>query len=107
MYTKEIDILLGRNGCYIPVLSRVLLEKTLTSLRKQLDNALLRIGVIREKLHNCNEYPPCCLIFHTDNRISCDTLGPMPEEAFLTHCESCRATMKELVDYIYRFYDGN
>jgi len=72
----------------------------MTSLRRQLDNALTRLAAIRENLQSCHDYPPCCLTFHKSDRISCDTLGPMPERAFLLHCKECKKTMEELLDRI-------
>ena len=72
----------------------------MTSLRRQLDTALMRLVAIRDKLQNCHEYPPCCLTFHKNNRISCDVLGSMPEKAFVLHCKECRKTMKKLLDRI-------
>lgn len=77
----------------------------MTSLRKRLDIALSTIAVIREKLESCDRYPSCCLTFHNDNRVSCDILGPMPEEAFLMHCQKCRKSMEEILDRIYPFLD--
>ena len=70
----------------------------MTSLRTQLDTAITKLSVIREKLQNCRELPPCCLISYKDGRISCDTFGPMPEKVFLLHCKECKKTMKELLN---------
>lgn len=103
----EMDILRWSEWLLYFCSTQVLLGKALTSLRKQLDITLKTLGVIREKLQNCNGYPPCCLTFHKDNQISCDILGPMPEKAFLIHCEKCKKTMKELLDCMYKFSDGN
>ena len=72
----------------------------MTSLRRQLDIAFMKLAAIRDKLQNSHEYPPCCLTFHKHNRISCDVLGPMPEKAFLLHCGVCRKTMMELLDRV-------
>jgi hypothetical protein len=60
----------------------------------------MKLAAIRERLEESNEYPPCCLTFHERNRISCDVLGPMPEEVFLQHCEICRKTMTLLLNRI-------
>lgn len=103
----RVDILRRSERLLYLCLPKLLVEKALTSLRKQLDVALKTLGVIREKLENCNEYPPCCLSFHKNNRISCDILGPMSEEVFLMHCERCKATMKEFLEYVYQLFDGN
>jgi hypothetical protein len=72
----------------------------MTSLRRQLDAAFMRLAAIRELLQDSNKFPPCCLTFHGHNRISCDVLGPMPEKAFFQHCEVCRKTMIELLNRV-------
>jgi hypothetical protein len=55
----------------------------------------MKLIAIRDKLQSCFEHPPCCLTIDKNNRMSCDTLGPMPEKAFLLHCKECREKMEE------------
>ncbi|MCK4498587.1 hypothetical protein KAU25_05265 [Candidatus Bathyarchaeota archaeon] len=77
------------------------LEDGMTSLRRQLDRAFLKIEEIKERLEDSGGHPPCCLIFHENNRISCDMIGPMQEEAFSTFCRACRNKMKTALDRLY------
>ncbi len=77
----------------------------LTSLRKRLDATIAMLAIVREKIKNCRGYPPCCLTFHKDNRISCDVLGPMTESVFLTHCKKCREMMVETLGHMYQSMD--
>lgn len=96
----ETDILNLSEWWLYFYLHKTIVGRTLTSLRKRLDAIIVALAVVREKVENCRGYPPCCLAFHKDNRISCDMLGPMPERAFLLHCKKCRENMKEILDNI-------
>jgi len=69
-----------------------------TSLRRRLDNVLSELDTIRKALNESDEYPACCLILHSDDRISCDVKGPLAKEEFLKECKSCRAMIKEILD---------
>jgi hypothetical protein len=65
-----------------------------TNLRRRLDNVLAELTIIREALNNSGRYPFCCLKVYDDRRISCDVIGPLPEEEFLKECEKCKAQIK-------------
>jgi len=70
----------------------------MTSLRRRLDNALSELDTIRKALNESGEYPACCLILHSDGKISCDVKGPLEKEKFLKECKRCRAMIKEILD---------
>jgi hypothetical protein len=72
----------------------------MASLRKRLDNILNELEILREALKCSSIYPPCCLKIHSDGKISCDVVGPLPEKEFLKECEKCRAVVKELIAQI-------
>ncbi|UCD95980.1 MAG: hypothetical protein JSV35_05645 [Candidatus Bathyarchaeota archaeon] len=73
----------------------------MTSLRRQFDRAFVKIEEVKKKLEGADGHPPCCLIFHENNRISCDMVGPMQEEAFSVFCEACRRKMQSVLDRLY------
>lgn len=79
----------------------------MTSLRRRLDITLKTLAVLREKLQKCNGSPPCCLVFHEGDLISCDVFGPAPEKMFQTFCENCRETMNELLDCLQQALNRN
>ncbi len=72
----------------------------MTNLRKRLDNVLSELAIIREGLNNSRRYPSCCLTVHNDGKISCDVIGPLPEEAFLKECEKCQAQIKSMLSRV-------
>jgi hypothetical protein len=72
----------------------------MASLRKRLDNILCELEILREALKNISNYPPCCLKIHSDGKISCDVVGPLPAKKFLKECEKCRVEMKKLIAQI-------
>jgi len=72
----------------------------MTSLRKRLDNVLNEISIISKEIHVSGQSPPCCLVFHENDLISCDVLGPLPKERFLLECSECKARIKRLIDHI-------
>ena len=74
----------------------------MTSLRKRLDNVLNELSIISREISVSDQAPPCCLVFHKNDLISCDALGPLPREQFLLECSKCKARIKRLVDYINR-----
>jgi len=71
-----------------------------TNLRKRLDNVLAELAIIREGLNNSGRYPSCCLTVHSDGKISCDVVGPLPEEEFLKECEKCQAQIKSMLSRV-------
>ena len=70
----------------------------MTSLRRRLDNVFAELAIIREGLQNGGNDPPCCIKFHQKGRISCDLIGPFPEEMFLKECKRCRSEITEFVN---------
>lgn len=66
----------------------------MTNLRRRLDNVLAELTIIREALSDSGRYPSCCLKVYNDRRISCDVIGPLPEEEFLRECEKCKAQIR-------------
>ena len=72
----------------------------MTSLRKRLDNILNEISIISQEIYLSGQSPPCCIVFHKNGLISCEVLGPLPKEHFLTECSKCKARIKRLVDRI-------
>jgi len=84
-------------------------EKSLvmTSLKKRLDNILNEISIIGREINVSGHSPPCCLVFHENDRISCDVLGPLPKEQFFQECSKCKARIKRLVDCINIEKRGN
>jgi len=98
-----LEYALNGNYRYIFRFSKVLLIESqevrrVTSLRRRLDNVLSELETIREALSTSLEYPACCLIFHSDGKISCDAKGPLEEKEFLKECKRCRAVIKEILD---------
>ena len=79
----------------------------MTSLKKRLDNILNEISIINREINVSGQSPPCCLVFHKNDRISCDVLGPLPKEQFLQECSKCKASVKRLIDSINREKRGN
>jgi hypothetical protein len=75
-------------------------ETLMASLRKRLDNILNEIEILREVLKGSSIYPPCCLKIHSDGKISCDAVGPLPEKEFLKECEKCRVRIERLIAQI-------
>lgn len=69
----------------------------MTSLKKRLDNVLAELTIIREGLDASSRYPSCCLTIHTNNKISCDIFGPLPEEKFLKECQKCKDKIKKIL----------
>lgn len=72
----------------------------MTSLRKRLDNILVELAILRQEIDKASRYPPCCLTFYKDRKISCDVYGPLPEKEFSALCERCRATIKEFLEQL-------
>ena len=70
----------------------------MTSLKRRLDNVLSELDTIRKALNESQEYPACCLIFHSDGKISCDVRAPLEREKFLKECRRCRVMIKEVLD---------
>jgi len=68
----------------------------MTSLRRRLDNVLTQLAIIRQALNMSSDYPPCCLI-SKEGMLSCDFLGPLPEEEFLKQCQKCQAEIKKVL----------
>jgi len=79
----------------------------MTSLRERLDNILNEISIISKEIYVSGQSPPCCLVFHENDLVSCDALGPLPKEQFLLECSKCKARIKRLVDSINREKRGN
>jgi hypothetical protein len=79
----------------------------MTSLRKRLDNILNELSIISDEISVSDASPPCCLVFHRNNLISCDVLGPLPREQFLLECSKCKARIKRLVECINKEKRGN
>jgi len=79
----------------------------MTSLRKRLDNVLNEISIISKKISVSDQVPPCCLVFHENDLVSCDVLGPLPKEQFLLECAKCKARIKRLIDCINKEKRGN
>jgi len=97
------------NYCYIPFLQNENRERgsMMTSLRKRLDNILDELSIISDEISVSDQSPPCCLVFHKNDLISCDVLGPLPKEQFLLECSKCKARIKRLVDCINKEKRGN
>jgi hypothetical protein len=72
----------------------------MASLRKRLDNILNELEILREALKGLSRYPPCYLKIHSDGKISCDVVGPLPEKEFLKECEKCRVGIERLIAQI-------
>jgi hypothetical protein len=68
-----------------------------TNIRKRMENILAEIEIIHEGLANSGRYPPCCLTINKNGEISCDALGPLPEEEFLELCVKCRTKIKRIL----------
>ena len=97
------------NYRYISFLQNEIRERgsMMTSLRKRLDNILNELSIINNEISVSDQSPPCCLVFHKNNLISCDVLGPLPREHFLLECSKCKARIKRLVDCINKEKRGN
>ena len=69
----------------------------MTSLKRRLDNVLAELAIIQEGLEASNHYSSCCLTIHDDNKISCDTTGPLPKEEFLKECQKCKDKIEKIL----------
>ena len=71
----------------------------MTSLKRRLDNILSEIMNINQEINVSENAIPCHLVFHEQDQLSCDVLGPLPRELFFQECSKCKAKIKELIDY--------
>lgn len=97
------------NHCYISFPQNECMEEVseMTSLKKRLDSILNEISTISKAIRVSGNSPPCCLVFHENDLISCDVLGPLPKDRFLSECSKCKARIKRLVDSINKEKRGN
>jgi hypothetical protein len=58
--------------------------------------------IVKEALKNVKDYPPCCI--KCDGKsVSCDYLGPLPLEIFLTKCKRCVEEIKYKVKELEKY----
>ena len=69
----------------------------MTDIGERLRNILTELTIIKEALSRSGDYPPCCLKFHADGRISCGLIGPLPKEEFMRRCRECRIRTKRIL----------
>lgn len=69
----------------------------MTSVWGRFRNILTELSILKEVLNDSKDYPPCCLTFHPDGKISCDLIGPLPKEEFLRECRKCRVKIESFL----------
>lgn len=90
-----------------------------TSLRKRLDNVLnqlsqmetapddeaagnvaAQLSIIKDAFRESDSYPVCCFTYDANERILCDSNGPLGREEFMKKCRLCQAQIKEALSLL-------
>ncbi len=87
--------------------------KGLTSIKKRLDhllnqlsilgvepdeeassNAVAQLAIIAGAFKESAQFPVCCFSYDAQERILCDSNGPLGREQFMEKCAKCQAQIK-------------